>query len=125
MENTLGENIAVSDKVGFLTTSIAGYQPFSSIKFSLDTNALMTKQKITYDGMLQVLYNNCPAATKQQRSLNSVNSRQRGKSDQVNAWKKDFTLWVPHKVFKTYLSRNKRHVAKLLRKLRKQNVMQI
>ena len=28
MENTLGENMADSDKVGFLTTAIAGYQPF-------------------------------------------------------------------------------------------------
>jgi len=101
MGNTLGEDMADSDKVGFLTTAIADYQPFKSIKASLDTNALMTKSDISFDGMLQVLYNNCPSATKQQRSLNSVNSRQRGKSDQVNAWKKDFTLWVPHKIFKT------------------------
>ena len=47
--------------------------------------------------MLQVLYNNCPSTTKQQRSLNSVNSH----SNNDDAWKKDFTLWVPHKIFKT------------------------
>ena len=52
--------MADSDKVGFLTTAIANYQPFGSIKASLDTNALMTKQDITYDGILQVLYKNCP-----------------------------------------------------------------
>ena len=97
MENTLGEDLADSDKVGFLTTAIADYQPFQSIKASLDTNALMTKTDISFDGMLQVLYNNCPSTTKQQRSLNSVNSR----SNNDDAWKKDFTLWVPHKIFKT------------------------
>ena len=97
MENTLGENMADSDNVGFLTTAIAGYQPFQSIKASLDTNALKTKSDISFDGMLQVLCNNCPSTTKQQRSLNSVNSR----SNNDDAWKKDFTLWVPHKIFKT------------------------
>jgi len=101
MENTLGEDMPDSDKVGFLTTAIEDYQPFQSIKASLDTNALMTRQDITYDGMLQVLYNNCPAASKQQRSLNSLNSRDHDNSDHDDAWKKDFTLWVPHKIFKT------------------------
>ena len=71
MENTLGENMADSDKVGFLTTAIAGYQPFQSIKASLDTNALMTKSDISFDGMLQVLYNNCPNSTSQSRNINN------------------------------------------------------
>ena len=108
MENTTGEEMLDSDKVGFLTTAITDYQPFSSIKASLDTNALMTKQDITYDGMLQVLYNNCPSATKLQRSMNSLNSSPRSKSESAwkkdkpeSAWKKDFTKWVPHKIFKT------------------------
>ena len=76
MENTLDESMADSDKVGFLATTIAEYQPFQSIKASLDTNALMTKQDITYDGMLQVLYNNCPSTTKQQRTaqVNAANT---------------------------------------------------
>ena len=99
IENTLDEDIADSDKVGSLTTAIADYQPFNSIKVSLDTNALMTKCDTSYDGMLQLLYSNCPVATKHQRSLNNVNSRQRG--DQVNAWKKDFNKWVPHNIFNT------------------------
>ena len=38
MENTLGEDMKDSYKVGFLATAIAGYQPFQSIKASLDTN---------------------------------------------------------------------------------------
>jgi len=75
MENTLGEDMKDSDKVGFLTNAIAGYQPFQSIKASLDTNALMTKQDITYDGMLQVLYNNCPNANRQSRSVNNLKSK--------------------------------------------------
>ncbi len=41
-----------SDKEEFLTTAITDYQPFQSIKASLHTNALITKQDITYDGML-------------------------------------------------------------------------
>jgi len=101
MESTLSEDMKDSDKVGFLTTAIAGYQPFHSIKASLDTNALLTEQDITYDGMLQVLYNNCPNANRPSRSVNNVNSRERGNSDHGDAWKKDFTLWVPHKIFKT------------------------
>jgi len=98
MENTLGEDMKDSDKVGFLTTAIAGYQPFHSIKASLDTNAMMTRQDITYDGMLQVLYNNCPTAIRQSRSVNNLNSkhrpRGRGPANNDDAWKKDYTLWV-------------------------------
>jgi len=101
MENTLGEDMTDSDKVGFLTTVITDYQPFQSIKVSLDTNALMTRQDITYDCMLQVLYNNCPTVNRQSRKVNNLNSRDRGNSDQDEAWKKDFSLWVPFKIFKT------------------------
>ena len=60
MSLSTGETMKDSDLVGFLKTSISEYQPFQSIKASLDTNALMTKQDITYKGMLHVLYNNCP-----------------------------------------------------------------
>ena len=101
MENTLGEDMADSDKVDFLTAAIADYQPFKSIKASLDTNALMTKQDITYDGMLQVLYNNCPNATRQSRNINNLRSHDRRRSNNDDAWKKDYTLWVPHKIFKS------------------------
>ena len=101
MENTLDEDMTDSDKVGFLTTAIADYQPFQSIKASLDTNALMTKQDITYDGMLQVLYNNCPNASSQSRKINNLRSHDRRRSNNDDAWKKDYTVWVPHRIFKT------------------------
>jgi len=65
----------------------------------------MTRQDITYDGMLQVLYNNCPTAIRQSRSVNNLNSKQsprgRGLANNDDAWKKDYTLWVPDKIFKT------------------------
>ena len=49
-----------SDLVGFLTTAIYDFEPFQPIKASLDTNAIMTKQEIMYDGM----YNNCPKSAR-------------------------------------------------------------
>lgn len=90
-----------SDKVGLLATYIADYQSFQSIKASLDTNALMTQQDITYDGMLQVLYNNCPRrqlrySNRFVNHLDGNNRRNGGKSsnkDDDNAWKKFFTKW--------------------------------
>ena len=63
MSLSTGETMKDSDLVGFLKTSISDYQPFQSIKASLDTNTLVTKQDITYEGTLHVLYNNCPAWT--------------------------------------------------------------
>ena len=54
MQISTNETMQDSDLVGFLTTAISMYEPFSSIKASLDTNALMNKQEITYDGMLHV-----------------------------------------------------------------------
>jgi hypothetical protein len=115
MTLSTGEDMKDSDLVGFLTTAISDFQPFQSIKASLDTNALMNKQEITFDGMLHVLYNNCPARTRgngtsQRRNVNSASTRGRGKyghnsqdNDKVddNAWKKDYTKWVPIKIFKT------------------------
>jgi len=63
------------------------------------------RQDITYDGMLQVLYNNCPTANRQSRSVNNLSCKQRprgrGPSNNDDARKKDFNLWVPHKIFKT------------------------
>ena len=83
-----------------LVNRVEGSQRGSvSFRFYEDKGVKMRNTKIT--GMLQVLYKNCPNSTSQSRNINNVHSRQRGKSDQVNAWKKDFTLWVPHKIFKT------------------------
>ena len=81
--------------------------PFQSIKASLDTNALMNKQDITYEGILHVLYNNCPTRTKgsyNPRNINPVGQYKKGgigQEKENNAWKKDFTKWVPMKIFKT------------------------
>jgi hypothetical protein len=97
-----------SDLIGFLKTAISDFQPFHSIKASLDTNALMNKQDITYEGMLHVLYNNCPTRARRAGNPRNVNSfkkkgGEKGSGEGQDAWKKDFTKWVPIKVFKTLL----------------------
>ena len=94
-----------SDLVGFLTTAISDFDPFHPIKASLNTNALMTKQEITYDGMLHVLYNDCPKSARGggTRNVNPTEKRNNGggnKGSGNDAWKKDFTKWVPIKEFK-------------------------
>ena len=105
MRISTGETMADSDLVGFLTTAISTYEPFSSIKASLDTNALMNKKEITFDGMLHVLYNNFPK--KSNRLVKNASwNREKGRSQNDhqhhtdNEWKKDFTKWVPIKLFK-------------------------
>ena len=109
MTPSTGEAMKDSDLVGFLTTAISDFEPFQPIKASLDTNALMTKQEITYDGMLHVLYNNCPKSAKggSTHNVNSAEKRNNGSGSSGSntrsgddAWKKDFTKWVPIKVFK-------------------------
>ena len=55
MSLSTGETMKDSDLVGVLKTAISDFQPFHSIKASLNTNVLMTKQDITYEGMLYVL----------------------------------------------------------------------
>ena len=112
MQINTGKSMKDSDLVGFLTTTISSYGAFNSIKASLDTNALMNKQEITYDGMLHVLYNNCPkkasntitvkytdGSKRKTNKDNSDNSNNSNKSDD-NAWKKDYTKWVPIKICK-------------------------
>ena len=102
-----GEEMKDSDLVRFLTTAIADCQPFNPIKASLDTNVLMTKQDITYEGMLHVLYNNFPTRARGggPRQINkfkiSGKRRGKGKGDNDDAWKKDFTKWAPIKIFQT------------------------
>jgi len=96
MENTLGEDMKDSHKVGFLTTAIAGYQPFQSIKASLDTNTLMTKQDITYDGMLPVLYNNCPNANRQSRSVNNSSKLQNYKIKVISSTYSIYNITILH-----------------------------
>eukprot|EP00957_Ditylum_brightwellii_P059608 4525217-Ditylum_brightwellii.AAC.1 len=106
MSLSTGETMKDSDLVRFLKTAISKFQPFHSIKASLDTNALMNKQDITYKGMLHMCYNNCPTHARGAGNPHSVNSFKKNGgaglgSGQQDAWKKDFTKWVPMKVFKT------------------------
>lgn len=56
--------------------------------------------------MLHVLYNNCPKSARKRsiRNVNAAEKRNNGgssnKSSVDDAWKKDFTKWVPIKEFK-------------------------
>ena len=100
MSLSTGEEMKDSDLVVFLTTAIADYHPFNP-------NTFMTKQDVTYKDMLHVLYNNCPTRVRGggPRQINKFNKngRRRGKDkdDNDDAWKKDFTKWVPIKIFQT------------------------
>ena len=112
MQISTGESMEDSDLVGFLTAVILGYGAFNSIKASLDTNALMNKQEILYDGMLHVLYNNCPEKSStvfvKYTNISKMNDKDNNKdydciySNKLddNAWKKDYTKWLPIKIFK-------------------------
>ncbi|GFH49209.1 hypothetical protein CTEN210_05685 [Chaetoceros tenuissimus] len=104
MNVSVGSEMIDSDLVGFLTTAISEYEPFQATRASLDTNALLNKSEITYDGMLNVLYKNCPKKpAKSNRSVNNQNSDRKNRDDidvDNGAWKKDYTKWVPIKLFK-------------------------
>ena len=108
-ENTVSEiqmstyqNMKDSDLVSFQTTALSLYNLFSSIKPSLDTNALINKQKIAYDGMIHVLYSNCPQQEKRMVNTTEKHKYNGGSPDKDtdNAWKKDFTKWALIKIFK-------------------------
>jgi hypothetical protein len=106
MNISVGQEMQDSDLVGFLTTAISEYEPFQATRASLDTNALLNKSEITYDGMLNVLYKNCPKKpATSSRSVNKLgtdknNDRTSDNDVDDGAWKKDYTAWVPLKAFK-------------------------
>ena len=91
MNISVGSEMQDSDLVGFLTTAISEYEPFQATRASLDTNALLNKSEITYDGMLNVLYKNCPKKpAKFSRSVNNLDSKKTSDNDvDDGAWKKD------------------------------------
>ena len=100
-----GEDMKDDDLVGFLSTAISSYEPFKSIKASIDSAALMSSTEITFDGMLHVLYNNCSSSksVQQTRQVTAAQGKQTppNNNQSNNDWKKDYTKWVPIKEFKS------------------------